>query len=251
MSAAATQSSGSATEPRRRPRALLSLATMAVCVLAGWMLVSSAVNARGQDLRPTRNDDLAGLVADQAGRNDQLSREVAAARKEVDLLTAQQGEGAGLAQPIADRAAQAGLTAVKGPAVRVSLSDAPLSVRPAGVAEDLLVVHQQDIQQVVNAMWFGGAEAMTIQGQRVVSTTAVKCVGNTVVLHGVPYAPPYVIVAIGDHDRLEQALASSPGVRTFREYAVAYQLGYSQSRLLEVTLPGYQGSVDTRSARIP
>ena len=52
-------------------------------------------------------------------------------------------------------------------------------------------MHQQDIQAVVNALWAGGAEAMTIQGQRVISTTGIKCVGNTVVLHGVPYSPPY------------------------------------------------------------
>ena len=59
---------------------------------------------------------------------------------------------------------------------------------------------------MVNALWSGGAEAMTIQGQRVISTTGVKCVGNTVVLHGIPYAPPYVISAIGNPDRLRAAL---------------------------------------------
>ncbi len=94
-----------------------------------------------------------------------------------------------------------------GPAVRVTLTDAPVDFAPPGVNGDLLVVHEQDIQQVVNALWAAGAEAMTIQGQRVISTTAVKCVGNTVVLHGVPYAPPYVITSIGDIQRLEQGLA--------------------------------------------
>ena len=54
---------------------------------------------------------------------------------------------------------------------------------------------------MVNALWSGGAEAMTIQGQRVISTTGIKCVGNTVLLHGVPYSPPYVITAVGDHAR--------------------------------------------------
>ena len=93
-----------------------------------------------------------------------------------------------------------------GPTVSVTLDDAPSSVAANGVDADLLVVHQQDIQAVVNALWSGGAEAMTIQGQRVISTTGIKCVGNTVVLHGVPYAPPYVISAIGDQDRLEAAL---------------------------------------------
>ena len=57
-----------------------------------------------------------------------------------------------------------------------------------------VVVHQQDIQAVVNAMWRAGAEAVTIQGQRVISTTGIKCDGNLVSLHGVPYYPPYEIV---------------------------------------------------------
>ena len=110
------------------------------------------------------------------------------------------------------------------------LSDAPLSVKPAGVADELLIVHQQDIQAVVNALWTGGAEAMTIQSQRVTSRTGVKCVGNSVVLHGVPYAPPYEIVAIGDQARLEQALADSAAVTIYRQYVDAYGLGFSQRR---------------------
>ena len=90
-----------------------------------------------------------------------------------------------------------------GPAVTVTLSDAPKAevdraVKDGKTTADQLVVHQQDIQAVVNALWSGGAEAMTLQKQRVVSTTGIKCVGNTVVLHGVPYAPPYVITAVGD-----------------------------------------------------
>ena len=91
--------------------------------------------------------------------------------------------------------------------VTVTLDDAPSSVAANGIDPDLLVVHQQDIQAVVNALWSGGAEAMTIQDQRVISTTAVKCVGNTV-LHGIPYSPPYVITAIGDQARLRAALAN-------------------------------------------
>ena len=88
----------------------------------------------------------------------------------------------------------------------MTLDDAPSSVAANGIEPDLLVVHQEDIQAVVNALWSGGAEAMTIQGQRVIST-AVKCVGNTVVLHGIPYGPPYEISAIGDQARLRAALA--------------------------------------------
>ena len=155
-----------------------------------------------------------------------------------------------LADQLAELSRNAQLTPVAGPAVTVTLSDAPLSVKPAGVPDELLIVHQQDIQAVVNAMWQGGAEAMTIQGQRVTAQTGVKCVGNTVVLHGVPYAPPYVITAIGDQVAIERALESSTYLQTYREYVAAYRLGYSQEREADVTLPGYQGSLELRYARL-
>ena len=103
------------------------------------------------------------------------------------------------------------------------------------------MVHQQDIQAVVNALWSGGAEAMTIQGQRVVSTTGIKCVGNTVVLHGVPYAPPYVITAIGDQQRLRAALANAEPVQIYRQYVEAYGLVYRERSPAEVTLGPYDG----------
>lgn len=79
---------------------------------------------------------------------------------------------------------------------------------------------------MVNALWSGGAEAMTIQGQRAISTTGMKCVGNTVVLHGIPYAPPYVISALGDQRRLREALHASEPIRIYQQYVEAYGLGY-------------------------
>ena len=125
----------------------------------------------------------------------------------------------------------AGFEAVHGPAVTVVLEDAPeqdiaAAVESGQITRDDLVVHQQDIQAVVNALWLGGAEAMTLQDQRVISTTGIKCVGNTVVLHGVPYAPPYEITAIGDVPALLEALEQSEYIAGYRTYVEAYDLGY-------------------------
>ncbi len=133
----------------------------------------------------------------------------------------------------------------------VTLDDAPESVAANGVDPDLLVVHQQDIQAVVNALWSGGAEAMTIQGQRVISTTGVKCVGNTVVLHGVPYAPPYEISAIGDQRRLRAALADSSAVAIYRQYVDAYGLIYRERSPDQATFGAHQGSLDLQFAHPP
>ena len=212
------------------------------------MIVASSIAARGTDLRASRNTDLISLIMSESANNENLSRELATIRSQVEDLSRSSGSGTSLEDEVDVAAQQAGLTAVKGPAVSVTLTDAPAEINPQGVDEDLLVVHQQDIQAVVNAMWQGGAEAMTIQGKRVVSTTGVKCVGNTVVLHGVPYAPPYTIVAIGNQKRLAQALNASEDVTIYKQYVRAYRLGYEQKTVDQVTMPAFQGATDNEYA---
>ena len=227
--------------------------TAGMCAVAAFLVVVSAVNARGSDLRPGRNTDLVSLVTDQSRQNAELTREVTDLRAQVDALTDAENAGAGsdLPEQLQRQEAAAGLTAVSGPSVSVTLDDAPSSVAAAGVDADLLVVHQQDIQAVVNALWSGGAEAMTIQGQRVISTTGIKCVGNTVVLHGVPYAPPYVIHALGDQNRLEAALAGSGPVQIYQQYVAAYGLVYREGREATETFPAHEGSLDLQHAHLP
>ena len=229
----------------RHPR-LARSASVIVMALAGLMMTTAATNSRGHDLRPERDTDMATLVRSQASHNAALQKEAAGLRAQVeDLSKANQTPGvtSSVISSASDLAPSVGLEAVSGKALRVTLDDAPLSENPDGVDANMLVVHQQDIQMVVNTLWSGGAEAMTIQGQRVISTTAVKCVGNTVVLHGVAYAPPYVIEAIGDLNAMQKALDTSEAVRIYKEYVSAYQLGWSVERAGQVTMPAYTGAV--------
>lgn len=221
----------------------------AVCLVIGLMISVSALNARGYDLRPARHTELVDLVRDRSRYNAELTGQVGELRAEVDRLTADAADAPDLSGRIAEAGAAAGLDSVTGPGVTVTLTDAPASVQPPGVDEDLLIVHQQDIQAVVNVLWAAGAEAMTIQGQRVISTTGIKCVGNSVVLHGTPYAPPYVISAIGDPERLAAGLDESESVKIYRQYAEVYHLGYQQRRDDELRFPGYRGAVDLEDAR--
>lgn len=235
-----------ASEHARRTATPMRLLTVVTCMVAGYMMATSALAAGGTDLRPARTTELAGLVRAESRRAEELASRAAALRTEVDTLTRERAGSA--AAPAASApeglAEQAATVAVTGPAVTVTLTDAPASVNPPGVDGDLLVVHQQDIQAVVNALWEGGAEAMTIQGQRVGSRTGIKCVGNTVVVHGVPYAPPYVITAIGDQDAMEASLESNETLRIYREYAEAYRLGWSVARADGVELPAYAGPAE-------
>ena len=216
------------------------------------MIIISAMYAQGTDLRPARNTDLVSLVQSQSRHNTELTRRLTALRQEVDGLTARSDEQSDLHPDLGRQSRRVGLTPVSGPAVTVTLDDAPSSVAANGIEPDLLVVHQEDIQAVVNALWSGGAEAMTIQGQRVISTTAVKCVGNTVVLHGIPYGPPYEISAIGDQARLRAALAGSEPIQIYQQYVESYGLVFREKSEPKVRFPAHEGSTSWRMpSRMP
>jgi uncharacterized protein YlxW (UPF0749 family) len=84
---------------------------------------------------------------------------------------------------------------------------------------------------------------MTLQGQRVISTSAVRCVGNTLLLHGIVYSPPYTVQAIGSPQKLQQALDAAPDVVIYKQYVAAYQLGYKLDVEGDVTMPAYTGAL--------
>ncbi|MEV4257934.1 DUF881 domain-containing protein, partial [Spirillospora sp. NPDC049652] len=116
---------------------------------------------------------------------------------------------------------------------------------------DDLVVHQADVQAVVNALWAGGAQGMQIMDQRVIGTSAVRCVGNTLILQGVVYSPPFRITAVGDPDRLRAALDASPAISVYQRYVRAYGLGWSVRALRRASLPAYTGNVAMKHATVP
>lgn len=130
----------------------------------------------------------------------------------------------------------AGAHAVVGPGIEVVLRDSSLRRAPSGDPNDL-VIHEQDIQAIVNALWGSGAEAMSINGERITSASAVRCVGNTLLLHGSVYAPPYTIQAIGDRGRLASGLAHDPLARRFAALALELRLGFKVRTLSRLSLP--------------
>jgi len=226
-----------------------------VFLLAGALLITSGVNADGTDLRAGRYTDLGSLLSKQKEETDQRRAEARRLTDEVNRLSEQVGDNT--AQVEQSKAAAlrgpAGLLAVKGPGLSVTLDDAPdgLSEAADPTEANKFIVHQQDIQAVVNALWAGGAEAMTIQGQRVISTTGIKCVGNTVRLHGVPYAPPYEITAIGDPTGMLTSMNDSAYIDIYMQYVESpdFQLGFDVAVHNEVELPAYEGSIELDYAR--
>lgn len=237
-------------------RVLVPLTALA----AGMLFALSASTSQGTDLRAERRD-LADLIDEVADDVSTLEAQAAALRRVVErsqqVTAASDGRVLAEQERAAALVGAAGLTEVAGPGVRVSLDDAPRSEDGVGASAnpDDLVVHQQDLQAVVNALWAGGAEAMTLMGQRIVSTSAVRCVGNTVVLHGQVFGPPFVVEAIGEREALTAALDAAPGVAFFQTFVERFGLGYDVELADDLTLPAYDRSLElpaltpARSAR--
>nr|WP_218851575.1 DUF881 domain-containing protein [Nocardioides panaciterrulae] len=225
-----------------------------VLLLCGGLFVVSAANSEGTDLRPGRYTNLSSLVSGEARDYQHLEQRVKDLNSEVVSLT----------DAVNDRDVQrsqrrieklkdpAGLVPRSGPGVTVTLSDAPEDVINS-TTRDLkyLVVHQQDIQAVVNAMWTAGATAVTVQGQRIVSTTGIKCEGNAVQLQGVPYSQPYVISAVGDQAALLGAIDGNPYLQLYRAQAAdpTISVGWDLQLESDITAPAYDGLLDLNYAK--
>jgi uncharacterized protein YlxW (UPF0749 family) len=230
------------------------LAVPIVAGLAGLLAVTSAVSSRGTDLRGGRHSDIPSLVASQRHQLAVLRRQQSQLESQVDVLkrVIAAADPARIEAESERLVTPAGLTALQGAGLVVTLDDAPADEPvPHGTNPNALVVHQQDLQAVINALWAGGADGISLQGQRIISTTGVKCVGNTVVLQGVPYAPPYRIVAVGRATQMIQGLLESKDVKAYIAYTKPpYHLGWSLVAALTTEVPAYTGSLTLRSAKV-
>ena len=238
----------------RRVRRVWRIGTPVVALLSGALFAVSAESSEGTDLRPGRYSDLASIVAGESEEVERLQRRAVQLDEEVHRLTTAVEDRAVSRITGRVRALEgpAGHAAVTGPGLTVTLADAPESVVGSSEVDvNYLVVHQQDIQAVVNALWLGGASAITLQGQRIITTTGIKCSGNAVRLHGIPYAQPYRISAVGDQRALSAALAQSDYLQVYREQAARpdIAIGWDLQAEDRIEAPGYAAPVEMAYAR--
>ncbi len=227
-----------------------------VALAAGLLFATSGRTALGTDLRAGEVADLSQLI-DQ--REDALAvqlDELAEREQRVQRLTAQvagrDGDVAAASEEGEEGELSAALVGLRGPGLVITLDDAPS--RPDGslpndARPDDLVIHQSDVQAVVNALWAAAADGVAVMDQRLIATSAVRCVGNTLLLQGRTYSPPFVIIAIVDADAARAQLAVSPQVAVFEQAVQAFGLTFEVIDQNEVTVPAYKGPLPMEYAR--
>ncbi|MGP3978650.1 DUF881 domain-containing protein [Streptomyces sp. 8N114] len=232
------------------------LAAIGVFALAGLIFWVSFNTAQGTNIRSDSSMlRLSDLIQERSRQNTELDNQAAGLRRQVDgLARRDDGSTRDEDRKLGALEEQAGLKKLSGQGLTVTLDDAPTNAtaKVPGLPDpepNDLVIHQQDLQAVVNALWQGGAKGIKVMDQRLISTSAVRCVGNTLILQGRVYSPPYKVSAVGDREKLQAALDKAPAIRNYLEYVDAYGLGWKVDEHKALTLPGYSGTVDLRQAK--
>jgi uncharacterized protein YlxW (UPF0749 family) len=242
--AAARRPATAAPRDWRRPSVLLLAGLLAV-----GLLLSTAA-AQEHDRASSRAEERTALVTEVQRRsdaNDKLERSlerdragVAATRRSALRLTA---EGTSLAARLTTLEVVTGASPVTGPALVVHLTDAPAesgngadSDPRTGSATDGRVT-DRDLQTVVNEVWASGAEAVTVNGQRLTALSAIRSAGDAILVDFRPLSPPYDIVGVGDASAMRASFAEGFGgsyLQALRDYGIGYSLSAkSSTRLAE------------------
>lgn len=140
----------------------------------------------------------------------------------------------------------AGLTDVKGKGITVTLSDS--AAEPdAGKSASSYIIHDSDLRTIVNELRSADAEAISINGERLVSSSEIRCVGPTIIINGNKYVPPFVIKAIGEPDMLEAALKLKGGI--IDQLKSLYGFDISIAKSAEIKIEKYSGIVSFKYAK--
>ena len=225
----------------------------ALCIVLG-MLLALALKTQRQSVDegiPSRLPALKAEFRATKQENENLKQELGDYKQRYDELERRQAAGLKGAKSIQYSLRQArflaGITAARGPGVVVALNDSP-KLNPEETDEYIInryLVHDYDIRRVVNELFSSGAEAVSINGQRLIATSSVRCVGAPILVNFVQVAPPFMIKAIGDPDVLEKSLQLPGGDLDSLFLLDMIEITKQQ----DIVVPAYRGAIRFDAAR--
>ena len=228
----------------RRPGLVLP----AILMVLGFLVAAAVAEER------VREERLPGQVAELLDLIETRRRTIASLAEEAQTLgrrleEARTDAGRGSAelrltlQEIARARAQGGLAPVAGRGLIVELADSADVARTRGEVTDLRI-QDVDLRLIVNTLWRAGARAVAVNGHRVVSTTAIREAGGTILVNFTPVTSPYRLSAVGDPVTLRTGLAESEIGRQFDTWAQVYGLGFSSTSSNDIAIPALEGEAE-------
>ncbi|MEA2662238.1 MAG: hypothetical protein QOH08_1810 [Chloroflexota bacterium] len=241
-----------ATSDPRRQRLKHAFALLLPATLFGFLV---AAQWQGQQERSSLAVRYNAPLTDaafalQKEQND-LKAQLQDLRAELDQIqtnaASQSGAASELGKRIDDLKVQAGLTAVTGDGVVVQLDDSH-TVAAGATNLDQAICHSTDLTDILNTAWRGSARAISVNAQRVVSSTSVYCVGSTIMVNGTLLSPPFNIVVIGPQNTVLGAFDDPNQLRDIKARRDVQGLGFRVTRANAINVPAYDGALTIRVA---
>ena len=215
------------------------------------ILVSVQFKVQAINRQPNKQGDLMALIKNLETEKDKLQQDVRTSRERLNEIEQNHKKDNVLAKQLGlqvqEARVQAGLLPMKGPGITIRLSDSP---RRPGPDEDphFFIVHDVDLQTVVNELWATGAEAVSINDMRIVNRTPIRCVGPTILINAVRLAAPYVVRAIGPKDDMDSGLRMPGGFIDSMNMLIRSGGEVRITKNDDLLTPAFQGSLALRYA---
>jgi len=194
-----------------------------------------------------RIEDLQKELIKEKDKNIDLNRQLLQANSNLETYRKNASENDAGSQAMADELKNAmllaGLTDVEGEGVTVVLKDS--AEASGGNSTANYIIHDRDLRDIVNELVASGAEAISINGERISGKSAIRCVGPTITINNNYYAPPFTIKAIGDPNTLEAGLNIRDGVVDVMR---AFKIDVTITKSNKIQIPRYNGTVTYKHA---
>ncbi|MGE5421961.1 MAG: DUF881 domain-containing protein [Ignavibacteriales bacterium] len=215
-----------------------------VCLILGVMLaVQFRTNQRDpSNLSANRWSELTIRMDNLEKERDALAEEAASLREQMGKTSSSKESVAmkAMKEELAKANRAAGLTALKGPGVIITLNDNPNALAPDQDPNNNLI-HDEDLLKVANELKAAGAEAISINGNRLVSTSEIRCAGPTILVNANKIAPPFVIKAIGDPEVLLSSMRMKGGYLEQMQVLYGIESQIAEAKIVEI--PAYNGAM--------
>ena len=202
------------------------IALALVCVILGLMLAVQFRTTNGirNTVNMQRVEDMAQRLAQSEQDKDDLQKELQMYRKE--------GGVAGLEQELTK-------AEMHGPGISITISDGK-KTPTNGESANLYLIHDEDLLKVINELRASGTEAISINDQRVIATSEIRCAGPTISVNNTRSAEPFEIKAIGDARTMQSALMMKGGVvETLGFWGIDVRINQQK----DITIPAYSGAM--------
>jgi uncharacterized protein YlxW (UPF0749 family) len=241
-----------ATGAARRRRLGHSLALLIPAVLFGLLVTLQwRTQIERSELTVRYNAPLIDAALALQAEQDKLKAELASLRAQLDQVrrnaSTQTGAEHELQSRIDELMASAGLTPRSGDGVIVQLDDAR-GVNVGARDLDKSICHATDLTDILNTAWKGGASAIAVNEERIVSSSSVYCVGSTIMVNGTLMSPPFSITVIGPQNQLLSAFDDPNQLQDIKQRRDVQGLGFRVTRANAIHVPGFSGALNVRYA---